>query len=498
MGNNYTMTIPSGEVQSSQQTKTAGWRDLSSAKFSFDSPFRLGLMGNQIFIAERVVRILPKKRIVAFGTWEGKQVVAKLFFDPQRAKRHAEKDAAGVKVLIENKVPTPGILYQGLSEDKRIHVVLLERIFDSQNLEEMWLDRQSLDELLPVMQAVMTELATQHVLGLMQHDAHLKNFLVTEKHIYTLDGDQIERFPQMLNKKASMQNLALFLSQLGIGLEAYQEKLFLYYAKLRGWLLKPEDSTFLFLEIKKCNEQRWQRFEKKVFRDCTDFVSMSKWKAHGMYNRQYTGPEFLAFLQQPDMLIDQAEGANVLKAGRSSTVVKVELDRRTLVIKRYNMKNMLHRIRRCLRPTRALVSWRLAQKMRLFGVRTAKPVAFIENKYLGFRSKSYYVTEYIPGMDIGDYFTAHRNDQSLVSAMVTKVSVLLKSLLKLEITHGDLKSTNILIDEKSRPVFIDLDGANEHLSLSGLRSAWHKEIKRFLRNFNGDIELQEKLKNELI
>ncbi|MHB1222231.1 MAG: hypothetical protein ACYC0J_09575, partial [Gammaproteobacteria bacterium] len=72
------MTIPSGEVQSSQQTKTVGWRELSSAKFSFDSPFRLGLMGNQIFIAERVVRILPKKRIVAFGTWEGKHVVAKL------------------------------------------------------------------------------------------------------------------------------------------------------------------------------------------------------------------------------------------------------------------------------------------------------------------------------------------------------------------------------------------------------------------------------------
>ncbi|MHB1222121.1 MAG: lipopolysaccharide kinase InaA family protein, partial [Gammaproteobacteria bacterium] len=407
-------------------------------------------------------------------------------------------DAAGVKVLIENKVPTPGILYQGVSEDKRIQVVLLERIFDSQNLEELWLDRQSLDELLPVMQAVMTELATQHVLGLMQNDAHLKNFLATEKHIYTLDGDQIQRFPEMLNKKTSMQNLALFLAQLGVGLDAYQEKLFLYYAKLRGWLLKLEDRTFLFLEIKKCNEQRWQRFEKKIFRDCTDFVSLHKWKAHGMYNRQYTGPEFLAFLQHPDALIDQVEGANLLKAGRSSTVVKVELDRRTLVIKRYNMKNMLHRIRRCLRPTRALVSWRLAQKMRLFGVRTAKPVAFIENKYLGFRGKSYYVTEYIPGMDIGEYFTAHRDDKSLVSAMVTKVSVLLKSLLKLEITHGDLKSTNILIDEKARPVFIDLDGANEHLSLSGLRSAWHKEIKRFLRNFKGDIELQEKLKNELI
>lgn len=491
------MTIPSGELQGSQ-TKILSWQDLCSAKFSFDSPFRLPLMGNQFFVAERVVRILPGKRMVAFGLWEGKHVVAKLFFDSRRAKRHAEKDAAGVKLLIDNKVPTPSILYQGSSEDKRIQVILYDRILDSENLEAIWLNRPNLETVWPVMQAVMLELATQHVLGLMQHDAHLKNFLVTEKHIYTLDGDQVTQQSHMLNKKASMQNLALFLAQLGVGLEAYQQKLFLYYAKLRGWLLRPEDTTLLLQEIKKWNEQRWERFEKKIFRNCTDFVPVKKWQAHGMYNRQYAGPEFATFLQHPDKVVDQVHPANVLKRGRSATVVKVVLDQHTLVIKRYNLKNIFHRLRRCLRPTRAILSWRIAQKMELFGVRTAKPVAFIENNCLGVRGKSYYVTEYVPGSDIKEYFNQYHQEQELTQNMVERVTCLLKSLLKLDITHGDLKSTNILVNEKAQPMLIDLDGTNEHVSPSSLRKAWQKEMKRFLLNFRDNRELQEKLKNELI
>ena len=66
-----------------------------------------------------------------------------------------------------------------------------------------------------------------------------------------------------------------------------------------------------------------------------------------------------------------------------------------------------------------------------------------------------------------------------IQNMVKRISLLLKNVAKVEITHGDLKITNILINAAEQPVLIDLDGAAEHGSLSRLRKAWQNELARF-------------------
>lgn len=472
--------------------KLLTWKDLHTANFEFNAPFRLALDNDEVFSAEQVVRVLPKRRLVAFGYWQGKPAVAKLFFDAKRAAKHIKRDVAGVNSLLENKIPTPAIYYQGLSQDRRIYVLIFERIMDADNLEVLWKQRQDVQQVVPVLQAVILELATQHVLGVLQKDLHLKNFLVTEKTIYTLDGGEIDFLKILLSKKMSINSLSLFLSQFGIGMEALQEKLFRFYAKSRGWLVKPGDVAEVFFTIKKCNADRWQQFEKKIFRECTAFVRIHDWKKQGMCDREYAGEEMLYFLQHPDEVIAKSQ---MLKAGRSATVIKANLDGREFVIKRYNLKNWLHRLRRCLRPTRAHSAWRLAQKINLFAVATAKPVAYLENKCLGFYGKSYYVTEYVEGEHLGEYF----KDKNIIerNTMIKAVADLLKNLSKLEMTHGDLKMTNILVNAKTQPVLIDLDGASEHVSLSGLRKSWTKEIKRFLKNFQYQPDLQQAFKKEL-
>lgn len=493
MGNNYTGTMPNqlGDPQ------TLTLKDLQAIDFGFDSPFDLPLIEEQVFSGEKVARLIPGKRLVMFGTWQEKPVVGKIFFDNQNAKRHMENDLTGLEILRENKIPTPNLLYRGVCKDQRIFILIFERLFEAKSLDEVWQSKTSVDGLMPLLKAVTVELATQHVLGMQQQDLHLKNFLVTRKRIYTLDGAAIEVFPALLPKKMSMDNLALFLSQLGVGLEKYQEKLFHHYAKSRGWLLKPEDTIDLFLTIKKYNHERWLRFEKKIFRDCTSFACIDNFSTFAMYDRAYAFPEFKKFLQNPDSVFNHP-AARMLKAGRSSTVVKITLDNRILVVKRYNIKNVWHRFRRLFRATRAEVSWRLAQKLRLFGLSTARPVAFIEKRCLGFRGKSYYVTEFVSGEHGGGYLQRIAQQEDKISSMVLKMSALLKNLAKIEITHGDLKITNILIGEGENPVLIDLDGATEHSSLSGLRSAWRKEIKRFLENFDDDPVMRERFEQELV
>lgn len=457
--------------------------------FSYDKPFQLTLEDGSVLHANKVVRVLPGRRLVAFGVWQNQQVVAKLFFDPKQALRHSKKDADGVKLLLERKIPTPVLLYQGLAADLPIQVLLFNRILDADSLEQTWQNKKNVEGILPSLEMVVVELATQHVTGTVQHDLHFKNFLLTEKIIYTIDGGQVEGFPHLLSKKVSMENLALFFSQMGVGMEKYQEHLFKYYAKARGWRLKSQDMTDMFLLIREWNDERWRKFEKKIGRNSTQFCQVKTWRTHCVYDRSYSGKDFKRFLADPDYAF-QHPTAQLLKNGRSSTVVKVMLDDKTLVIKRYNLKNLWHRLRRCMRSTRAFHSWRLAHKMKLFGIPTATPVAYLEDSIAGLKGKSYYVMEYVPGEHAGDFFVGIQDSQT-TQDVIQRIINLLRNLRKLEVTHGDLKMTNILIDNQYQPVLIDLDGAAEHRSVSGLNDAWQQEIKRFLENFR-DIQVVRK------
>jgi tRNA A-37 threonylcarbamoyl transferase component Bud32 len=486
----HIVTIPNEEYN------TWNWEELHSAKYSFSPHFRLKLADNQSFLADEILRVLPKRRLVAFGTWQEKPVVAKLFFDPKNAQRHMEKDAAGARSLRENKIPAPALLHRSMSEDGRVCVLLFERIYHATSLGEAWRNRESIKDVMPLLRGTVVEIATQHVLGVLQHDLHLNNFLITRKTIYTLDGGQIETFPPLLSKKQSMKSLALFLAQLGVGVEACQEKLFLHYAKARGWLLKKNDIASIFFYIKTWNEKRWMRFQRKLFRNCTDFSFFKDWHTVGAYDRHYAFPEFTEFLIQPEMAFDHPS-MKVLKAGRSSTVVKVTLDNKEFVIKRYNMKSIWHRLRRCFRPTRAAHSWRLAHKLSLFGVATAKPVAFIEKRFLGLRGKSYYVSEYVSSTNVSDYINNNLGNLDKIDTIVLRTAAMLKNLAKLAITHGDLKATNILIDKREQPVLIDLDGAVENGSIVKMRLRWRKEIERFLKNFESLPPVMEKFKSAL-
>src|SRR5205085_2272884 len=123
-----------------------------------------------------------------------------------------------------------------------------------------------------ILHAMTIELATQHVIGVLQNDLHLKNYLVSGRKIYTLDSASMEFDDKPLNKKVSLTNLALFFAQLGVGTDELRQKLFHVYTKSRGWIIKEADVDHLMQSLKNWNQLRKQRYEKKIFRNCTTFA----------------------------------------------------------------------------------------------------------------------------------------------------------------------------------------------------------------------------------
>ena len=449
-------------------------------------PFQLALTDSKdTLFCHEIIRVIPGKRLVAFGTYAGKPVVAKLFYEPGNAARHVRREHAGIKALLDRSVLTPQLHYFGMAKGGKVYVLIFERITQADSLETIWQNRSSIKELLPLLHALMIELATHHVLGILQHDLHFKNFLIKNKHIYTIDGGDLQVFDRPLTKKDSLDNLGLFFSQLGVGTEDLQTALFQIYAEARSFLVKKYDLVYLNAAQEKWTAIRWEQFSKKIFRSCTAFVRAATMTSLSLYDRDYESVEFLQFLKNPEAIFN-APDTEILKAGRSATVVKIKLDERYFVLKRYNLKNAFHRLRRCLRASRAANGWRLGQRLRLMGVATAKPAAFIEKRVLGLRGKSYLLTEYIDGDHAGDFFASHQHDDAHSRFVAQQMMALFENLARLRITHGDLKMTNILVARQLKPMLIDLDGMHEHKNLFRFKRAFHREIKRFMVNWRGN------------
>lgn len=457
------------------------WNILRKSDRTIPVPFSLTLHDNdKLLHCEQAVRVIPGKRAVMFGIWDHKPVVAKLFFEGSKAKTHRQRDVNGIDAMTAVNIPTPRLLFQGTDKSKRIHILIFERILDSCSLDLLWQEKTDIEELTLLLQAVTIEIATQHVLGIVQKDIHLKNFLVTSKTIFTLDGGSIEKFDGILPKKESLDHLALFFSQLGAGTEELQQILFDTYVKARSWIIRDVDIEQLQNAIKHYNTQRWERYQKKIMRECTAFERIEKFTSVTMYDRDYESEEFKQFLENPDAYFLKPN-TQILKAGRSSTVAKIIVDNQALVVKRYNIKNIFHWLRRCLRATRAEKSWKLSHHLRLMGIPTAKPIAFIEKSFLGLNNKSYFVMKYVDGKQCGNYFSSYSSEDSRYEQVANRILKILMQLAQLKMTHGDLKMTNIIINHE-RPVLIDLDGMNAH-SRSTFTRAYSKELQRFMKNW---------------
>lgn len=428
------------------------------------------------------MRIVPGKRLIAFGRLGDQEVVAKFFYEQKYRKRQSRREVAGVKALVEANIPTAKLIYQGTAGQGHIEVLVFEKIPNATGIATLWAKKKSIEQYKPIIRALTIELATQHVLGILQRDLNLNNFLVNDHGIYSIDTAAIEKFENYpLDKKLSLDYLGLFFVQLGVGTEDLQRELLSIYAKARGWIIRKSDLQTIRDAMNLAMRTRIMRFRKKLKRSSTAFKKINHFNKTMMFDREYLSADFLNILKNPDIIFQQY-GHSSLKAGRSASVAKFTVDNRTLVLKRYNIKDTKHWVRRCLRKSRAAHCWQLGQQLRMVGIPTARPVAYVENRVLGFRGKSYFVTEYVDGEHTGEYFSNYQPGDSRYTLIAERILKLLKNLAEVNITHGDLKVTNILI-EKDRPVLIDLDGMREHKSKFSFKRIFKKEIQRFMKNW---------------
>lgn len=135
-----------------------------------------------------------------------------------------------------------------------------------------------------------------------------------------------------------------------------------------------------------------------------------------------------------------------LKNDRSSTVVKVRVDdEKNIVIRRDNAVSLFKFVKRLFQKSRSRKVWKNTQLLNSFGLNTIKPLALIEDYCFFFRLRSYVVYEYICGTTLKDHYLDPDISFSSKEKMAEKSVESIKHWHSLGVTHGDPKSSNILV-----------------------------------------------------
>jgi len=503
--------------------------------------FTLELADGSLLECQEIVRRVPGKRLVCRGLWDGRMVFAKIFIG-DGAPRYADRDAKGVEAIARAGLLTPALLYTGNTADgtamgEMARVLLFQAIEDGVNAEDIW---QAMPAHSPARYSLALALvgvvANHHQAGLLQTDLYLKNFLVlknalSEKTIYTLDGDGIRSPSNGLSRKTALNNLAQLFSKFDALDDGWIPELALHYAKQSEQNLSASDIARLSSNAMRIRRHAALRYTNKVFRSCTDVDVQQDSCRFVAVARPYFDSATL-MLQHPEQLFD--EHAVRLKSGNTCTVSlvtanygkvshgaasygvltqdtenhsavthgtenQVEPDDLKVVVKRYNIKSFWHGLKRMIRRSRAAISWSNAHLLAIYGIATAAPIALYERRIGPLRRESYFLAEYVDAPDVAAYFADAKYDQVSKEMAAGNIAQLFFKLQLLMIAHGDFKASNMKIVADSidmhSPVLIDLDSLKQYRCKVLFERRHVRDIKRFFRNWHDDAVIKALLKN---
>ena len=442
-----------------------------------------------------LVRAIPGRRLVFRSEWQGRSVFTKIFIDAGTAIRDGKHEQHGVELLMRSKVATPELLFAGILADHAAFVLIFSHIQPALTFQQAWRDvTNDVAGQQKLIERIYHVFAALHNAGLMHCDPHQRNFLVTDEVIYTLDCADIESLGRTPKSDEAFKNLATFFAIMHADVDDLIGASYITYARARDLPFKDVDIAILLTYIDKHRRRSRDHYLKKIFRECSEFICRRQHGQFAVYRRDHDNEELRRLIKSPDNYI-AAETSKYLKQGRSSTVAITQFGKKQIVIKRYNTKNFWKAIGRMGRRTRASKSWMNAHRLIINNIKTALPIALIENKKGPFVSSAYFISEYVAGPNIMEFFRDESVGQERKRSLAQSIRQLFSTMRNLRISHGDMKASNIIIHD-DQPYVMDLDSMQQYSSVASFEKRFAKDIERFMRNWSSMDDVAELFSKE--
>jgi tRNA A-37 threonylcarbamoyl transferase component Bud32 len=433
---------------------------------------------------DTVLRLLPRKRVMLKGTFDDRNVAIKLFVKNVSSKRNIAREVAGYAAVHQARVATPDLLGHFFSSCGNFEGLIYQFIDDAVELGQCWAHFDN-DEKKYWLRAVMNTSLALHCVGAAQEDIHLGNFLLQGTQLYLLDLGSIVVREAPLAQRDCLANLGQLIAQLDVREQPLADTALHSYFAQSGWIDSIPLRRDLHLALRRAWRRRLRDYLRKASRICSLTFFEHSWRRLLAHRRGWEGADMRQFLADPDGFMARGQ---LLKAGNTATVVKAEVNGRAVVIKRYNIKNWRHALARCLRPTRAMHSWLHAHLLEIIGIRSLVPVLLLEQRFGPLHGKAYFICEWIGAPDL----LSHASDTPLDAPEVAALSSLLMQMQKCQLSHGDFKANNLLLDRGDIAV-IDLDAMRRHRSARRFARAYNKDLERLRRNWPQGSVLQTQI-----
>lgn len=198
------------------------------------------------------------------------------------------------------------------------------------------------------------------------------------------------------------------------------------------------------------------------------------------------------YFKEPELLLQNID--YIFKDRQNKTkIALVDLEGKQCLVKKYDISNPISWFKNVpFRASKGFRSWYYAHELEKIGVKTAKPLFFIEKKWGPFWGSSYLVTEYIDGSKGSDYFGEHSPFKGRWNQALGQIDQLLSNLNNHLIIHGHLSLNNLIFYE-NEPYLIDLEHIHAyHFDHPFYRRRYQSQhlnsLRRRLKEINPSIE----------
>lgn len=445
-------------------------------------PFSLQLIEGRELRCEKILRLLPGRRLVCRADQNGKPVLVKLFLDKD-GQQKATEDARGVKAMMSAGINTPPLRLETRVEGKGYPALLFDYVPQARSFRQSWIAAPE-EQRMDLLKDLLLLVAGQHQAGLRQRDFHLNNFILDARgKLYAIDGGDLIVANHPAGEKASIANLGVLFGHLPQQLLSGTPRFLDVYFEQRGWDISAHIRQRISKAANVFRHRRAQRISRKAFRNCSEFVTRRQGDLHICQRRDFPQEALDAWVQSTHLSPRPEEA--VFKPGNSQTVWLSRIADQEVVIKRYNLKTRWHALRRMFTRSRASRSWENAHRLRAYHIDTPAPLAMIEERRFGLRRRAWLVTARAKGIGANRYVPGHTDENT-----VKRLASVVRAFAENNLVHGDMKATNFMMTEETVEV-IDLDSMFRPLTAPVLRARLAKDHRRFLHNWD-DARLRQR------
>ena len=205
--------------------------------------------------------------------------------------------------------------------------------------------------------------------------------------------------------------------------------------------------------------------------------------------KEYFDKTFKRILDNPDIFMSEGK---VIKKEEGHFIVSLDLERFTIIIKKYQIKNIWHFVRKIFSDTRANRAWLAAHWFNVIGINTITHIAVIERYNFFSTLDSYLITKKQSGIRLDNL----ESNKEFLLLIANKITAFFKKLKWIGFNHGDAKSSNFFFHDRKLFAF-DLDISRRRLLRKLNLYSINKDIQRMIKSFEKNERLTSLLLKRL-